>query len=91
MTLLGKGNVVIKDWSPMYMGRLKELVLGTYGSMDEFMEAIALKGIMMSISGPKGIQQPYWALEDGKPYLVVGSEPGTPWVVRIAGSYSAAD
>ena len=91
VTLIGKGNVVIKDWSTLHFGRLKDLVTGTYESMDDFMEAVAQRGVMMSVTGPKGTQNPYWALNDSKPYLVVGAEPGVPWVVRIAGSYSAAD
>ena len=91
VTLMGKGNAVIKDWSALHMGRLKELFATHYDSIDSLMEAIAMKGIMMSISGPKGTQNPYWTLQDGSPYLVVGAEPGVPWVVRIAGSYSAAD
>jgi hypothetical protein len=88
---MGKGNVVIKDWSSLHFGRIKELVTGDYESMDAFMEALGQRGVMMSVSGPKGTQHPYWALQDGKPYLVIGAEPGIPWVVRVAGSYSAAD
>jgi hypothetical protein len=94
VTVMGKGNGLIDSstWNSLPGGRLKELVNGTYPTIEDLVEAAALRGVMVSIFGPKGVATPYWSLHtDSTVRLVVPCEPTVSWAVRVACSYSPGD